>query len=68
MHYYFQKNSEEPEALLFIFHGLNGHGGYSGYFGVNVAKGIKKINVYALDFKNYGKSGGGYKGIMSPFE
>lgn len=42
---------------MFYFHGLNSHGNNSGYMGVNVSE-TCKINVYALDFTNFGQSGG----------
>lgn len=57
MNYYSAKQTQlkEPAALFFSFHGLNSHGASSGYLGANIAKNCP-IDVYALDFKNFGLS------------
>lgn len=65
--YYFAEESNNPKAVLVHLHGLNSHGGASGYFGVNLAK-TCGINVYALDFKNFGQSGGDERGYIESFE
>jgi hypothetical protein len=52
---------------MFYFHGLNSHANSSGYMGVSVSENCK-INVYALDFKNFGLSGGDIRGYIPSFE
>jgi hypothetical protein len=37
MNYYFVKKTENPKALFFSLHGMNSHGGSSGYLGMNIA-------------------------------
>jgi len=64
LNYYFTETTSEPEAVLFYLHGLNSYGGASAYMGVNIAKTIPNVNVYALDFLNFGKSKGDYKGYI----
>jgi hypothetical protein len=49
---------------LFYLHGLNSYGGASAYMGVNIAKAVPNVNVYALDFLNFGKSKGDEKGYI----
>jgi alpha-beta hydrolase superfamily lysophospholipase len=46
---------------------MNSHGGKSGYFGVNIAKNTQ-INVYSLDFLNFGKSQGDLRGYIHSFD
>lgn len=68
LHYYHTPIHPEPTALVFYLHGLNSHGGNSSYFGTRTASELEKVNVYALDFLNFGRSDGGYKGFMASFE
>jgi len=42
---------------------LNAHGNGSGYFTQNIAK-VCPIDIYALDFKNFGRSGGEERGYI----
>jgi hypothetical protein len=37
MNYYFIEKSAQPKAIFFSFHGMNSHGGSSGYLGTNIA-------------------------------
>lgn len=57
MNYYYAKQSiaKQPKAVFFSFHGLNSHGGSSGYLGTNIATNCS-VDVYSLDFKNFGLS------------
>lgn len=68
MNYYFVKHNklEEPKAVFFSFHGLNTHGGASGYLGTNLAASCP-VDVYALDFKNFGLSEGPIRGFIPSF-
>lgn len=68
IHYYHTQIHPEPAALVFYLHGLNSHGGNSSYFGRRVAGELGKVNVYAIDFLNFGKSEGEYKGYIASFE
>lgn len=68
LHYYHTAPHPEPAALIFYLHGLNSHGGNSSYFGNRAGEELGKVNVYALDFLNFGKSDGGYKGYIPSFE
>lgn len=43
-------------------HGLNGHGGGSGYFASVITENNPKINFYAFDQMNFGQSEGPYRG------
>lgn len=64
LNYYHTELHSQPDAILFCLHGLNSNGNNSAYFGVNISNIIKNVNVYALDFLNFGKSDGGYKGYI----
>lgn len=68
MNYYFAKQTKlkEPKAIFFSFHGLNSHGGSSGYLGTNLAN-CCPVDVYALDFKNFGLSEGPKRGYIPSF-
>jgi pimeloyl-ACP methyl ester carboxylesterase len=66
LHYYYTSPHSKPKAVLFFFHGLNSHGGSSGYVGNTLAK-LTETNVYAIDFLNFGKSIGCYKGYIESF-
>jgi alpha-beta hydrolase superfamily lysophospholipase len=68
VHYYHTIIHLEPSALVFYLHGLNSHGGNSSYFGNRVADSVHNVNVYAIDFLNFGKSDGGFKGYIASFE
>ncbi len=57
MNYYYAEKCNDPKAVLFYFHGMNSHGNNSGYFAMNIFDKCE-INVYAMDFKNFGQSGG----------
>lgn len=52
---------------MIYFHGMNSHGGSSGYLGTKVSEACC-INVYALDFTNFGLSGGTTRGYIESFE
>lgn len=63
-HYYYSLSEGKPtNAILISFHGLNAHGNGTGYFTQNIAK-ICPIDIYALDFKNFGRSGGEERGYI----
>lgn len=66
-YWYSEKNGKNPSALVFYFHGLNSYGGSSGYFGTSLAEECG-VNVYAVDFTNFGDSEGGERGYISSFE
>jgi hypothetical protein len=46
---------------------MNAHGGSSGYLGVNIAKNAS-INVYAIDFLNFGQSKGDLDGYIDSID
>lgn len=42
-------------------HGLNSHGGLSGYFSSIISSKNPNLNIYALDQLNFGRSEGPYR-------
>lgn len=56
INYHFSdKYGKEPKGLFFYFHGMNAHGGSSGYLANNIVKNCG-MNAYAIDFTNFGQS------------
>lgn len=51
-----------------FLHGLYSYGGNSGYLAVNLARSIDGVNFYSLDFLNFGKSEGDFRGYIRSFE
>jgi hypothetical protein len=47
---------------------LYSYGGNSGFLAVNVTRSIDGVNFYSLDFLNFGKSDGDYRGYIRSFE
>jgi hypothetical protein len=64
LHYYSTQPIDQPSVVLFYIHGLNSNGGNSAYMGVKIAEVIPNSVVYAIDFLNFGKSHGDYKGYI----
>lgn len=64
LNYFHTDVNPNPSALIFFIHGLNSYGGNSAYLGNTYAATIPNVNVYALDFLNFGKSGGDYRGYI----
>lgn len=52
---------------MFYFHGLYSCGGVYAYFGNKVVQEIDDICFYAIDFLNFGKSVGDYRGYIESF-
>ncbi len=48
---------QPAKAILFYFPGLNAHANSSAYFTIGIAEKCN-IDVYALDYKNFGRSSG----------
>lgn len=68
LHYYASESSLNPKAVLFYFHGMNGHGRSSGYFNNTIKERIGEINVYACDQMNFGKSEGPFRGLITSLD
>ena len=49
--------------MLFYFPGMNAHSGGSAYTAINATKGYP-VDIYGLDFKNFGRSGGDQRGYI----
>lgn len=68
MHYYCIKQTDSPNAILVHVHGLNSHGGTSGYFADVVSRKNPDLNVYSFDQMNFGQSQGPYRGEIASFD
>ena len=68
LHYHICKTVDEPKALLFYFHGMNSHGGSSGYFATTLANSVKDMNAYSVDFLNFGLSDSPNRGCLQSFD
>ncbi len=65
LHYYSYLNPVQPaKAIIFFFPGMNSHANTSGYFAMGVAEKCQ-ADVYALDYKNFGRSAGNERGYIS---
>jgi hypothetical protein len=51
-----------------FLHGLYSYGGNSGYLAVNLTRSIDGVNFYSLDFLNFGKSDGDFRGYIRSFD
>jgi pimeloyl-ACP methyl ester carboxylesterase len=67
MNYYHTHVHSRPDALIFCLHGLNSHGGSTSYLATRIVESTPNVNVYAVDFLNFGNSDGGYKGYIPSF-
>ena len=63
--YGYIETCDKPDALVFFWHGMYCYGGMSGYLADVITKSIKKVNIYALDFKNAGLSEGDCPGFYT---
>ena len=68
LQYYASESSLSPMAVLFYFHGMNGHGRSSGYFSNTIKERIGEINVYACDQMNFGTSEGPFRGLITSLD
>lgn len=63
-HYYKSDSLKDPKGILFYLHGLNAHGESSGYTMIGAAEKLG-MDVYALDFMNFGRSEGPFRGEIT---
>ncbi len=67
LHYYSLEQTDSPQAIFFYVHGMNAHGGGSGYLASIISEKNTTTNVYALDQMNFGQSDGPFRGEISSF-
>lgn len=68
LHYHCIRQTDSPIAIVIHVHGLNSHGGTSGYFASVVTKKNPDLNFYSFDQMNFGQSQGPYRGEIASIE
>lgn len=67
LHYYSLEQTDSPQAIFVYVHGMNAHGGGSGYLASIIAENNSGINIYAFDQMNFGQSEGPFRGEVGSF-
>lgn len=68
MNYFSVEKNNNPKAIVVHFHGLNSHGGLSGYYASEILAICPETNFYSFDQMNFGQSEGPCRGHISSLE